>query len=68
MELLDEENKISGLKMIEGIGVAAAVGILVGILFTIWARKKTRGKIKIASGDMILEVNDLEKFRIERIE
>lgn len=59
---------LTGRKFAEGMGAAASVGLAAGIFFTLKAGKKTREELKKSANTVTIEVHDLNKLKIERIE
>lgn len=64
------ETIITGRKFAQGMCAAAAVGIIMGILITHKSRKKMREdtKNRTSNASVTIEVHDLERLLIERIE
>lgn len=64
------ETIITGRKFAQGMCAAAAAGVITGILITHKSRKKMREEIKnqASSAAVIIEVRDLKRLLIERIE
>ena len=59
----------SGYKSAESLGAAMAVGIVAGIILGFKFGNRMQNEVKKAAGTILtIEVNDLEKIKIERIE
>ena len=64
MRLLDKKTKMTGWMLAQELGAAAAIGAAAGIFITERIFKINRAE----SGTMTLELRDLDRLKIERIE